>query len=144
MRESAENEERNAEKKRKHIAFTGEGHSCSHNETATYCKNSGSERTVIHSALNDALSSTLKVVGRHSGHKADNQAAYNVSKKNEKKSRNFVLLDKTGSTGEKTELICNDCEESESEYDCTWNATDTQLAESGQTNCKSGQHSRTE
>ena len=81
--EAAYDEERNCEKERKHVSFTGECDRCGHEEAAWDAEEATSEGSGLEPELEDLLCCRLDVHRRDAREKCRQEASKDVSKKNE-------------------------------------------------------------
>ena len=95
MRESAYNEQRHSEQKRKYVSFTCKSHCSSHNESASYSKKSASQHSCIETSLKNRLSRSLQIHRRESGEKSNDKASTDIAQQNDKQISHFILSNKS-------------------------------------------------
>ena len=95
VRKAADDEKRNSENEGKELILTGKLNGRSHDESASYGKDSAFERTCSHSEFKNLLSRLLYCQRRNSGEHRNQKTAYNVSEKYQEKISDLVLPDET-------------------------------------------------
>lgn len=113
--EAAYDEERNCEKEREHVAFAGECHRSGHEESAWDAEEATSEGSGLEPELEDLLCCRLNVHRRDAREKSEAETAYDVSKKNEEKLSDFILIDESCCACIEFELVSDYGHESERE-----------------------------
>lgn len=113
--EAAYDEERNCEKERKHVSFTGECNCCGHEEAAWDAQEAASEGSGLKPELEYLLRGSLYVHRRDAREKPETETAYDVSKKDEEKLSDFILIDETCCSCVELELVSDYGHKSERE-----------------------------
>ena len=115
--ESADDEERHAEKEGQILFLTGKLHGGGHDEAAADTEESAFQSSGAESEFEDILSGILNGERSHAGQKGGQKAADDIAQEDKEKSSDLVFLYESGCSGIESELISYHCQESEGEED---------------------------